>query len=164
MNATRWNGGAKSSLVPERYSEHWQLTLRFLEVLTQQWPGVLAAERAIDPAERRNAVIRAYAAMWRKSPPEAPLIAAGSTGTVPATAELLETIAGETECPCQRLRDQFPVSKATISHHIKELVRAGLVDARKEGQYLHCEVRRDVLSAYTAELLRRVSTIDGVGA
>jgi ArsR family transcriptional regulator len=75
----------------------------------------------------------------------------------PRRMALLETIAGETDCPCQRLRDQFPVSKATISHHIKELVRAGLVDARKEGQYLHCEVRRDMLSAYTAELLRRVS-------
>ncbi len=71
---------------------------------------------------------------------------------------LLETIAGEHECPCRRLREQFPVSKATISHHIKELVRAGLVDARKEGQYLHCEVRREVLSAYAAELLRRVGT------
>jgi ArsR family transcriptional regulator len=50
----------------------------------------------------------------------------------------------------------FPVSKATISHHIKELVRAGLVEARREGQYLHCEVRREVMRAYTAELLRRV--------
>jgi ArsR family transcriptional regulator len=50
----------------------------------------------------------------------------------------------------------FPVSKATISHHIKELVRAGLVEARREGQYLHCEVRRDVMQAYTAELTRRV--------
>ena len=67
---------------------------------------------------------------------------------------LLETIASERACPCQRLRDQFPVSKATISHHIKELVRAGLVDARREGQYLNCEVRRDVLDAYTAELRR----------
>ena len=74
----------------------------------------------------------------------------------PRRMALLETIAGERACPCTRLRDQFPVSKATISHHIKELVRAGLVDARKAGQYLHCEVRRDVLRAYTAELMRRV--------
>ena len=74
---------------------------------------------------------------------------------------LLETIAGETDCACQRLRDQFPVSKATISHHIKELVRAGLVDAHKEGQFLHCEVRREVLAAYAAELLRRVSAVAG---
>jgi len=77
---------------------------------------------------------------------------------------LLETIAAERACPCQRLRDQFPVSKATISHHIKELVRAGLVDARKEGQFLHCEVRRDVLGAYTAELLRRTGRVGSAGA
>jgi len=74
----------------------------------------------------------------------------------PRRMALLETIAGERPCPCARLRDQFPVSKATISHHIKELVRAGLVDARKAGQYLQCEVRREVLRAYTAELLRWV--------
>jgi ArsR family transcriptional regulator len=74
----------------------------------------------------------------------------------PRRMALLETIAAEDACPCQRLRDQFPVSKATISHHIKELVRAGLVDARREGQHLHCDVRRDMLDAYTAELTRRV--------
>jgi ArsR family transcriptional regulator, arsenate/arsenite/antimonite-responsive transcriptional repressor len=73
----------------------------------------------------------------------------------PRRMALLEVIAGEQECPCQRLRQEFPVSKATISHHIKELVRAGLVDAHRDGQFLNCEVRRDVLEAYTAELLRR---------
>lgn len=73
----------------------------------------------------------------------------------PRRMALLEVIAGEQDCPCQRLREEFPVSKATISHHIKELVRAGLVDAHRDGQFLHCEVRRGVLEAYTAELLRR---------
>jgi ArsR family transcriptional regulator, arsenate/arsenite/antimonite-responsive transcriptional repressor len=73
----------------------------------------------------------------------------------PRRMQVLEVIAGERECPCTKLRDEFPVSKATISHHIKELVRAGLVESRREGQFLQCEVRRDVLEAYTAELLRR---------
>jgi ArsR family transcriptional regulator, arsenate/arsenite/antimonite-responsive transcriptional repressor len=73
----------------------------------------------------------------------------------PRRMQLLEVIAGHQECPCQKLREEFPVSKATISHHIKELVRAGLVEAHRDGQYLNCEVRRDVLEAYTAELLRR---------
>jgi ArsR family transcriptional regulator len=73
----------------------------------------------------------------------------------PRRMQVLEVIAGEKECPCQRLREEFPISKATISHHIKELVRAGLIEAHKDGQFLHCEVRRDVLEAYTAELLRR---------
>ena len=73
----------------------------------------------------------------------------------PRRMQVLEVIAGEEECPCQRLREEFPISKATISHHIKELVRAGLIEAHKDGQFLHCEVRREVLEAYTAELLRR---------
>jgi ArsR family transcriptional regulator, arsenate/arsenite/antimonite-responsive transcriptional repressor len=73
----------------------------------------------------------------------------------PRRMALLQAIASEEECACQKLREEFPVSKATISFHIKELVRAGLVDARREGQFLHCEVRRDTLEAYTAELLRR---------
>ena len=73
----------------------------------------------------------------------------------PRRMALLQTIASEEECACQKLRDEFPVSKATISFHIKELVRAGLVEARREGQFLHCEVRRDTLEAYAAELLRR---------
>ena len=73
----------------------------------------------------------------------------------PRRMEVLEVISGEQECPCQQLREHFSISKATISHHIKELVRAGLVEAHKDGQFLHCELRREVLEAYTAELLRR---------
>jgi ArsR family transcriptional regulator len=74
----------------------------------------------------------------------------------PRRVAVLQAIADEECCACQHLREQFPVSKATISHHIKELVRAGVVEARREGQYLHCLVRREVLQAYAAELLQRV--------
>jgi ArsR family transcriptional regulator, arsenate/arsenite/antimonite-responsive transcriptional repressor len=79
----------------------------------------------------------------------------------PRRMALLEAIASEEECACQKLRREFPVSKATISHHIKELVRAGLVDARRDGQFLHCEVDRKMLEAYTAELLRRAGGTSG---
>ena len=73
----------------------------------------------------------------------------------PRRMALLETISGGRECPCSRLGSIFSVSKATISHHMKELVTAGLVESRREGQYLHYCVRRDTLQEYTAELLRR---------
>jgi ArsR family transcriptional regulator len=73
----------------------------------------------------------------------------------PRRMALLETIGGGRECPCARLGAMFALSKATISHHMKELVTAGLVESRREGQYLHYCVRRDALQAYTAELLRR---------
>jgi ArsR family transcriptional regulator len=74
----------------------------------------------------------------------------------PRRVALLEAIAREQCCGCMSLRRKFPVSKATISHHIKELVRAGLVTTQRQGQYLECRVRRDVMEAYTASLLRRV--------
>ncbi len=76
----------------------------------------------------------------------------------PRRMALLEAIAGEEECACQKLREEFPVSKATISHHIKELVRAGLIEAHRDGQFLNCEIRRDILEAYTTELLRRAGS------
>ena len=74
----------------------------------------------------------------------------------PRRVAVLEAIAREERCACQELREQFPISKATMSHHIKELLRAGLIDARREGQYLHCQVRPQAMEGYTAELLRRI--------
>ncbi len=77
----------------------------------------------------------------------------------PRRMALLESIGSEREYSCQKLCEQFPVSKGTISHHMKELVRAGLITARREGQYRFYEVRREVLAAYTAELMRRVARL-----
>lgn len=75
----------------------------------------------------------------------------------PRRFELLETIAGSEEYACSQLCQEFPVSKATISHHLKELIRAGLVEAERCGQYLRYRARRDVLSAYTAALQSRLA-------
>ncbi len=74
----------------------------------------------------------------------------------PRRMALLQAIASEEECACQKLREEFPVSKATISHHLKELVQAGLVEAEREGQYVNTRMVPGVLEAYTAELLRQV--------
>lgn len=75
----------------------------------------------------------------------------------PRRMAILESI-GQTreECPCQALLKRFPVSKGTVSHHMKELSRAGLIETHREGQYMSYEVRREVLKAYTAELFRRM--------
>jgi ATP-dependent helicase/nuclease subunit B len=37
-------------LAPESLAEHWRIVVRFLEILPRHWPGILAAEGAIDPA------------------------------------------------------------------------------------------------------------------
>lgn len=75
----------------------------------------------------------------------------------PRRFHLLETISGSEDYPCSRLCEEFPVSKATISHHLKELLRAGLVEAERDGQYMHYRARRDVLAAYAATLQERLA-------
>ena len=73
----------------------------------------------------------------------------------PRRFALFEAIASGGECPNQRLCHDFPVSKATVSHHLKELTQAGLVESEKEGQFVRYRARRDVVKAYTRELMRR---------
>ncbi len=79
-------------LVPDQFDRYWQLTLRFLQIAREQWPEILREHNCIEAAERRDRLLRAEAArLARKT--DAPVIAAGSTGSIPATAELLATIA-----------------------------------------------------------------------
>lgn len=80
------------TLVPEEYAAHWQKILAFLAILTERWPALLRQEGAVDAAARRDAVLAAQAALWRAEPPRDPVIAAGSTGSIPATADLMAVI------------------------------------------------------------------------
>ena len=74
----------------------------------------------------------------------------------PRRFALLEMIAGADEVACKRMVERFPVAQATISHHLKELATAGLIEARREGQCGHYRACPEVLAAYTAELERRL--------
>ncbi|MDF2096474.1 double-strand break repair protein AddB [Aquibaculum arenosum] len=80
-------------LVPERYAEHWGETLRFLEIVATHWPLVQEELGYLGPAERRRRLHEAQVAAWISNPPDKPIIAAGSTGSIPSTAALLGTIA-----------------------------------------------------------------------
>lgn len=75
------------------FAEHWNETLEFLDLVTDFWPQILDQEGALDPAVRRNLLLETQANAWRKSPPDTPVIAAGSTGSIPATADLLKVVA-----------------------------------------------------------------------
>jgi len=80
-------------LAPERFSSHWQETLEFLTIVTQAWPEILDERGRIDPAKRRNLLLDLQAKTWAESPPDFPVIAAGSTGSLPATRALMRVIA-----------------------------------------------------------------------
>jgi len=77
----------------------------------------------------------------------------------PRRFEIFQTVAAESECGCVRLRDRFDVTQPTISHHLKELTAAGLVESRREGQFVYYRARPDALRAYLDEVGRRVPCV-----
>ncbi|MDZ4735496.1 MAG: double-strand break repair protein AddB [Rhodospirillaceae bacterium] len=77
----------------KNFAEHWNKILRFLAIVTESWPAILTEESALDPAERRNRLIDAQRELWERMPPADPVIVAGSTGSIPATADLIAAVA-----------------------------------------------------------------------
>lgn len=80
-------------ITPDELADWWRVTLSFLEIVTTLWPEVLKERGASNPAAYRNRLIEIETDRLKRSPPNAPVIAAGTTGSIPATAELIATIA-----------------------------------------------------------------------
>jgi len=74
------------------WAEHWNVTLDFLQIVTQAWPKILADEGRTDVAARQIALLRAQARAWGDKPPAGRVIAAGTTGAIPAVAALLRSV------------------------------------------------------------------------
>ena len=74
----------------------------------------------------------------------------------PRRFQILEKIANCREVGCQRLCEQFPVAQPTMSHHLKELARAGLIEPWREGQFAFYRFREDVLQEYLVALEDRL--------
>jgi ArsR family transcriptional regulator len=55
-------------------------------------------------------------------------------------------------CVCE-IVEAFPVEQPTISHHLKLLREAGLVDAMRRGQWTYYGLRRDVLKRAARDLV-----------
>ncbi len=80
--------------VEAEHSRYFGLTLDFLKIAAENWPGILATRRLSDPVARSRSLVLAEAERLARDRPSDPVIVAGSTGSVPATAKLIATIAG----------------------------------------------------------------------
>jgi ATP-dependent helicase/nuclease subunit B len=85
--------GKLRALMPERFAEHEQRSLSFLDIVLTVWPAHLAESGRLNPMERRNCVMALEAEALAQAG-EKPVIVAGSFGGIPATATLMEVVHG----------------------------------------------------------------------
>ena len=74
-------------------SKHYEQAAVFFKIVARWWPEYLRDHNLMDPMQRRVALLRALAGQWREKPPNHPVIIAGSTGTLAATADLISVTA-----------------------------------------------------------------------
>lgn len=84
---------ALQTLVEERHSRYFAITLEFLKIAAEQWPSILSSRGVTDPVAHHHQLTLAQAQHYQATAPEGPVIVAGSTGSVPATAQLIAAIA-----------------------------------------------------------------------
>jgi ATP-dependent helicase/nuclease subunit B len=84
-----WTG--LEAIVESHLDEFWRMTRAFLAIATKHWPAHLASIGQEEPAVRRDRLIAAETIRLAAS--RGPVVAAGSTGSIPATRELLATVA-----------------------------------------------------------------------
>ncbi len=79
-------------MLPERFAAHEQMSLSFLGIVLEAWPAYLAERGLLNPVARRNRIMALETARLRELAPQTPVIIAGSTGSIPATAELMKAV------------------------------------------------------------------------
>lgn len=72
----------------------------------------------------------------------------------PMRYKILSRIAANGELACANLRCSLPITPATLSHHLKELNRAGLIDVRKNSKFVHMKLRKKAWKSYLAALAK----------
>jgi ArsR family transcriptional regulator len=73
----------------------------------------------------------------------------------PRRMEIVERLAASEGCSgCSDMRECLPISAATLSHHLKELETAGLIEITREGKFARLTLRRDLWQAFLGDLQR----------
>jgi ATP-dependent helicase/nuclease subunit B len=127
----------------EAFANHWQITLDFLSILSEHWPKILEDRGCIDAADRRNRLMKSLNIHWQSSSPAHPIIAAGSTGSIPATAALLKTISN-----LPKGSIILPGLDTHLSDKAWSAIEEGHPQATLKNLLEHLEVSRDNIPAW----------------
>jgi ATP-dependent helicase/nuclease subunit B len=76
-------------------AEHFKNAITLYEIVQDYWPKRLAPDELdlMEPMQRRVALLKALTNIWQENPPDYPVIVAGSTGTLGASARLMKCVA-----------------------------------------------------------------------
>lgn len=75
------------------HAQWWQLTADFLKIASIFWPARLAELNRTSAGRHRNGILRAEANRLANLRDTGPIIVAGSTGSIPAAADLIASVA-----------------------------------------------------------------------
>ncbi|HVT55364.1 MAG TPA: double-strand break repair protein AddB, partial [Xanthobacteraceae bacterium] len=79
-------------VVPDNLDQYWNVSRDFLKIVQRAWPDILKEYSLADPTARREALLKREAERLVENG-GGPVIAAGSTGSLPSVAHLLRVIA-----------------------------------------------------------------------
>ena len=65
---------------------------------------------------------------------------------------IFEAIGAHPEMNCSQIVDLHGVTPATVSHHMKILAEAGLIECQREGQFVYSRINLKVIEEYTRSL------------
>jgi ArsR family transcriptional regulator, arsenate/arsenite/antimonite-responsive transcriptional repressor len=72
----------------------------------------------------------------------------------PTRLQIYESIAAQPEMYCGEIIERYGLAPGTVSHHLKTLVEAGLIECRREGQFVYNRALPETMREYTQTLSR----------
>lgn len=77
----------------------------------------------------------------------------------PARIKILKILSEYNACFCGEIVDLLPLSQATVSQHLKELKRVGLINGEIEGPKTCYCINKELLEKLTKQLTRFLNNV-----
>lgn len=74
----------------------------------------------------------------------------------PTRLQIYQAIAARPDIYCGEIIERYQMAPGTLSHHLKILMEAGLIECRREGQFVHNRVLPETVRDYTQALSKLV--------
>src|SRR5580692_12164042 len=72
----------------------------------------------------------------------------------PSRLRILEGISSRREMFCRQVVEEYKLTPGTVSHHLKILADANLIETRRKGQFIYMTSRPETVRDYARALTR----------